>query len=487
MPARPQKLEISREEIRAIFAKGEDAVIELVENLVARINSLEERLALVEDQLAKNSHNSSKPPSGDGFGKRTKSLRTKSNRPSGGQIGHPGETLEWRENPDYVEEHRAESCGGCGHSLVDVEVSGWSARQVHDLPSVELEVTEHRSEEKSCPHCGLLNQGRFPSEVSQPIQYGARLKAQMVYLLDGQMIPSNRVCELLADFYGAEVSEGTIYNARSFCAEALAPGEQAVLEALKRAEVVHFDETGMRVGKKGWWLHVASTDELTAYFIHPKRGKLAMDPMGILPVFQGTAIHDGFKSYTSYSCYHGLCNSHHLRELTFVYERHDPIWSDQMIDLLLKMKKQVELAKEAGKSSLEPENLAQLEKDYQRILDLGFAANPPPVPDPEAPKKRGRKKQTVPKNLLDRLQAKQTEVLRFLYDFAVPFDNNLAERDLRMMKLKQKISGVFRSEAGARQFCRIRGHISTLRKQGRDVMDALTQVFMGTPVSPLPE
>jgi transposase len=193
------------------------------------------------------------------------------------------------------------------------------------------------------------------------------------------------------------------------------------------------------------------------------------------------------KSYPSYSCHHGLCNSHHLRELTFVYERHDPIWPDQMIDLLLKMKKQVELAKDAGKSSLEPDNLAQLEKDYQRILDLGFAANLPSVPDPEAPKKRGRPKQTVPKNLLDRLQAKQTEVLRFLHDFAVPFDNNLAERDLRMMKLEQKISGVFRSEAGTQQFCRIRGHISTLRKQGRDVMDALTQVFMETPVSSLPE
>ncbi len=163
-------------------------------------------------------------------------------------------------------------------------------RQVHDLPLVELEVTEHRSEEKSCPHCGLLNQGQFPRDVSQPIQYGARLKGQMVYLLDGQMIPSNRVCELLADFYGAEVSEGTIYNARSFCAEALVPVEQAVVEALKASPVVHFDETGMGVEKKGWWLHVASTETLTAYFIHPKRGKLAMDQMGLLPVYQGNAV-----------------------------------------------------------------------------------------------------------------------------------------------------------------------------------------------------
>jgi transposase len=483
---REPPLKISRDEIRAVYAEGEAAVIALVESLVARINRLEARVEALENQLSKNSRNSSKPPSGDGFGKRTKSLRAPSERPSGGQPGHPGTTLEWRDAPDAIEIHPVGQCAGCGASLVGVAVADWESRQVHDVPLMTVSVTQHQCEVKCCPDCGVLNRGQFPPEVMDAVQYGANLQGLMVYLMELQLIPSARVCEMLSEVFGVLVSEGTLYNVRSRCFEALAPAEQEIKTAVLASPVIHLDETGFRVQGKLWWLHVACTDGLTFYFVHTHRGQIAMDAMGILPQFTGIGVHDGLRSYALYAMLHGLCNAHHLRELIFIVERYAQTWAEDMITLLVAMHQRVKVAQAEGETALAPNDLAGFIQQYTDILQRGFDANPP-EPIPENPvKSRGRPKQSPAKNLLDRLKSQQDAVLRFIHNFDVPFDNNQAERDLRMMKLKQKISGCFRSEDGAQMFCRIRSYLSTLRKQGRNVLDALVQLFMGHPVSPIP-
>ncbi len=477
------KVDISREEMRAIYAQGEDAVIRLVEQLLEKIGQLEGRLETLENQCQKDSHNSSKPPSGDGFGKRTKSLRPKSGRSSGGQKEHPGSTLEWSEAVDEVVVHQVMQCEGCGASLADEAVVNLDLRQVHDLPPVKLVVSEHQAEEKCCPHCGALNRAAFPPDVNSVVQYGSGVKGLMVYLMEGQLLPSERVCELLSEVFGCEVSEGTLYNARERCYEQLAAVEAHLKSGVQGAEVGHFDETGMRVRGKLMWLHVACTSALTYYFVHAKRGQAAMDAMDILPQFAGTSVHDGLVSIACYDCAHGLCNAHHLRELLFVVERYEQPWADEMMTLLIDIKDQVEADKDAGQSTLSAEQLADFEQQYQQLIAQGLKANPPPIDD-SVPKHKGRPKQSPPKNLLDRLQSNQAAVLAFMHDFRVPFDHNQAERDLRMMKLKQKISGGFRSLPGAQMFCRIRGYISTLRKQRLKVLNALRLVFMETPLFP---
>lgn len=479
-----QPLSLNRAEIRAIYAQGEEAVIALVESLVARINALEARVEALENQKSRDSQNSSKPPSGDGFGKRTKSLRTKSGRQSGGQVDHPGSTLEWREEVDQIITHPVVDCSGCGASLAAVEVLNLNCRQVHNLPPIQLVVHEHQSEEKCCPHCGVLNQGAFPADVNSVVQYGSDLKGLMVYLMEGQLLPSQRVGELLQEVVGCEISAGTLYNVRARCHEQLEAVETHIKSGVQAAPVVHFDETGLRVKGQLMWLHVACNGWLTAYFIHPKRGQVAMDAMDILPSFAGVSVHDGLASYAQYDSTHALCNAHHLRELRFIVERYQQDWANQMMTLLINIKTQVEIAQDTGQTTLTLRQRADFEHRYQRLIAAGLKANPTPAINPEQPKQKGRSKQSPPKNLLDRLNRSQSAVLAFMNDFRVPFDNNQAERDLRMMKLKQKISGTFRSSEGAESFCRIRGYISTLRKQGIPVLDALRLVFIETPIFP---
>lgn len=475
---------MSEAEIRAVYAQGEEAVVALVMGLLARIESLEARLEAVEGRLSKTSKNSSKPPSGDGLVKRTKSLRGKSDKPSGGQPDHPGQTLEWCDEVDEIIEHRLEACTGCGTSLVSVATETVYAGQVHDLPAIDLRVTEHRIEVKCCECCGLRNESQFPASVNTVVQYGPRLKGVMVYLMEGQLLPAARTVELLREVMGVELSSGTLYNARSQCFQALEPVSEAIKTALLFSEVVHFDETGLRVNGKLKWLHVASNRDLTYYQVHAKRGRTAMDEMGILLNYSGKAIHDAWQSYFGYDCAHFLCNAHHLRELQFILERYQQSWAFQMGLLLRTIHQQVEAAKAAGQRTLPMEEMTALEARYHAILEDGLEANPKLAPPPESNPKRGRPKQSPSRNLLERLQSHAASVLGFMKDFAVPFDNNQAERDIRMMKLKQKISGCFRSSDGAEMFARIRGYLSTLRKQGRNVLDALIEVFSCKPQFP---
>ena len=475
--------QLSEADIRAVYGQGEEAVVDLVSQLMQRLSQLESEVKELKGRLGKTSRNSSKPPSGDGFVKRTRSLRRKSEKPSGGQSGHPGQTLEWSTTPDFIERHAVDSCTGCGASLAAVPVDDVFSRQVFDIPPIELLVTEHQVDVKSCPACGQKNAGDFPFEASNVVQYGPRLKGAMVYLLEAQLLPSHRSCELLSDLMGVRVSEGTLYNTRAQCVDLIAPIDEAIKQAVQAAEVVNFDETGLRVNQTLWWLHVAATDGLTYYFVHPKRGRLAIDEMGILPEFKGKAVHDGLRSYQSYDCEHFLCNAHHLRELQYVLENYHQWWAFQLSVLLVSTHSQVKMIKAQGETALPPEDLVVLSARYDDILDQGFDQNPMPPPDRTKPKKRGRPKRSLQRNLLERLRTHKAAVLGFMYDFSVPFDNNQAERDLRMMKLKQKISGCFRSEQGAKAFCSIRSYLSTLRKQGHDILAALIELFSGNPPS----
>ncbi|NEO34542.1 MAG: IS66 family transposase [Symploca sp. SIO3C6] len=478
---------LSESDIRAIYAQGEDAVVSVVMQLLSQLNRLESRVNEIEGRLSKNSRNSSKPPSSDGFKQRTKSLRQKSEKPSGGQKGHQGQTLEWREHPDEVEVHPVHECSECGASLGEVPLEQVLSRQVFDIPPIALQVKEHEVEVKCCPHCGVSNQGSFPSEATNVVQYGPHLKGMMVYLMEGQLLPSHRVCELLADMMNVELSEGTLYTTKEQCFNLLEPFEKTLHQAVLDSDVVHFDETGFRVNQQLWWLHVACTNGLVYYQVHPKRGRSAMDEIDILPEFEGKAIHDGLKSYQGYECEHFLCNAHHLRELQYMVEHYGQGWAFQLSLLLVSIHSHVKRTKAEGGGQLSTQELEAFDARYEAILNEGFSQNPIPPPDPNGPKKRGRSKRSPPRNLLERLRQQKSSVLGFMYDFTIPFDNNQSERDLRMMKLKQKISGCFRSEDGAKRFCRIRGYLATLRKQGRNIMDSLVDLFSGIPQSPLPQ
>ena len=488
---------MTRDEAEAIYDAGREAVVRVLLAMDARIHSLERqvedltnrldqsdrRVRQLEEQLAKNSRNSSKPPSSDGFRKPApKSLRKKSGRKSGGQPGHAGHTLKMADKPDHAEVHRVNECEHCGRSLADQPADDIEKRQIHDLPPLRLIVTEHRAETKTCT-CGHLNKAAFPPGVNAPAQYGERVKAAAVYLKNYQLLPYARTCELMGDLFDCPLSEGTLANIMAQSRDLAAEPVERIREQLARSAVAHFDETGSRVEGRLWWTHSASTAEATYYGIHRKRGREATDEIGILPGFVGRAIHDFWKPYFGYDCLHGLCNAHHLRELIFVHEQHRQDWAERMIDCLLDIKEAVDQAKEAT-GQLAADRIQAFEARYQRILDEGYAQNPlSPLPD-SAKKKRGRRKKSKPRNLLERLDEHRSEVLAFMHDCNVPFDNNQAERDLRMMKVQQKISGMFRTEDGAEAFCRIRSYISTARKNAVGAMDALTRLFGGKPFVP---
>lgn len=471
---------MTRSEAEAIYDAGRETVVRVLLMMDARIDALEERVRSLENQLAKNSRNSGRPPSSDGFGKPApKSLRKQSGRKSGGQPGHSGHALPMVANPDHTETHRAGQCQRCGRSLAGQPAGSLEKRQVHDLPPLRMFVTEHHGEIKVC-RCGHRNKAPFPEGVNAPVQYGDRIKAACVYLRNYQHLPYARTGQLLEDFFGCSISEGTLETIMARSHELAAAPVGKIKAHIESAAVAHFDETGSRVEGKLWWTHSASTRRATYYGIHRKRGGQAFDCIGILTGFSGRAIHDFWKPYFGYGCLHGLCNAHHLRELTFLHEEHKQDWAARMIDCLLEIKNTVDRAKETA-GQLDQAQMRSFETRFQQILDEGYAHNPLA---PETKKKRGRRKKSKARNLLERLDKHRSEALAFMYDFNVPFDNNQAERDLRMMKLQQKISGSFRTEHGAKTFCRIRSYISTARKNAVGAMDALTRLFRGDPFVP---
>lgn len=448
----------------------------------SKFQAQEKRIKELEDQIAKNSKNSSKPPSSDGLNKPSpKSLRKKTLRKPGGQIGHKGKNLEKSTKVDHTKEHKVTTCKNCQKNLETTPISGYQTRQVYDIPPLQVEVTEHKAEIKDCD-CGCRNVGSFPSYVSHYVQYGPNIKTFLTYAQNYQMIPYQRSVEFVSDLFGHELSEGTLYNVQQTAYENLEDFELDLEVFLCSADVVGFDETGMRVLEQLHWLHSASTDKSVYYpprirgrHIDKKRGKEAMDNASILPNFDGIAVHDFWKSYYKYDCVHALCNAHLLRELVFIEERYQQNWAGQMIKLLLKMKTDRENALEKQLMAFTQQQIQTYEKQYLEIIEYGEQMNPiePPIDD----KKKKRRAKTKSQNLLQRLRNFQSDVLRYVHNFKVPFDNNLSERDLRMMKVKLKISGCFRSLAGSQFFTRIRSYIGTARKQGINVFDAIYSLF----------
>jgi transposase len=443
-----------------------------------RIQQLEVRVHELEARLSKDSSNSSKPPGSDGLKKKTKSLRGKSDKKPGAQQGHVGKGLVQSKTPDLIVTHIPTNCHGCGLNLSQVDGACAEKRQVFDIPQPKIEVTEHQVQEKKCPCCGELTRGVFPEHIRGPVQYGERVQALTAYFVHQHFIPVDRVCQIFEDVFGVAISAGTCSNIDERLFRQLESFESSLKTYLLAARVLHFDETGMRCEKKLRWVHVASSQLATLYTIHAKRGGEAMDEAGILPQFQGIGIHDHWFPYFAYEqMIHGLCNAHHLRELTFIHEQEKEDWAKRMKDLLIFAKSEVEKYLEKGE--LPQKVLFQIEESYGQIVAEGLEYHSllPPLPKG----KRGRQKQRNGKNILDRLKEKRSCVLRFMYDFSVAFTNNLGEQDIRMVKLKQKISGCFRILRGGQIFCRIRSYISTARKQGWNIWDALAEAIRGCP------
>lgn len=437
-------------------------------------------------QLERNSRNSSKPPSSDqNKPPKPKSQRKKSGKKPGGQPGHKGFTLEMVETPDYIIDtkidhgSRCEICGEvlptgeCCSSKCDPEV-----RQVFELPPIRLEVSEYRNERVICPSCQHVNVAPFPDGVSARVQYGPNLKATAIYLGNYQLLPYERLAELFNDLFNCQISQGTLANFVKSGGQQAAVPANFIKEVIKQSGTVHADETGCRVHGKRQWLHVASTSEFTAYLIHPKRGFEALQDFGILEEFEGNLIHDYYSPYYKLLlCMHFQCVAHILRELTYLHEQMDQDWARDMYDLLLEAKDLRE--RENRRSPDQRKVIGEKTRDriqlrYADIVLNGYSINPEPEP---VPGKRGKPKRGKALNLLTRFENRYEEIMGFFeYDY-IPFDNNQAERDLRMMKLREKISGTFRSDSHAQAFCDIRSVISTLKKQGHSVMGGLAEML----------
>jgi transposase len=453
-----------------------EELIALIRAQAAEIAALKARVAELERRLGLDSSNSGKPPSSDGLKKpsRTRSSREPSGKKPGGQKGHKGETLQQVAEPDSVVNHFPTSCAACGASVTPDMSAGHSARQVFDLPEPRpLVVTEHRAHDCVCAGCGALSRASFPDGVNAPVQYGPRIAALVTYLLHYQLLPEDRLAELMSDLFGIRLVAATIARMSRTCAARVQDFVATVRSLVAGAAVKHMDETGFRIGGKTQWLHVACTAGLTFYRVCARRGSLLDNVSGIV-------VHDHWLPYYGMpGVLHALCNAHHLRELKALIEIEKEDWARKMHRLLRRASHAVNLARERG-SPLKPGLIALIERRYDAFVAAGLAfheAQSPLRPDaaPQGCRRRGRKARRTGHNLLLRLANRREDVLRFLADPSVPFTNNQAERDVRMMKVKQKISGCFRSLDGALDFAVIRSFISTAKKQGWNVIHAFTQ------------
>jgi transposase len=476
-------LPLSYEELAALVVE-QAATIRRLEGEVAELRA---EVAELKQRLGQNSRNSSRPPSSDGLSKPPvkKSLRRPSGRAPGGQPGHPGGHLEMVAAPDEIVDHVPLVCVGCRADLVDGEDVGCLVRQVFDLPEIRLRAVEHRAHRRRCG-CGHETTAAFPAAVSAPTQYGPRVRALGIYLVSYQHLPYARAARLLSDWIGAPVSTGTLAAFVARGAQDLQQFLEEIHAQIAAAPVAHFDETGARAEGKLRWLFSASTKRATFYSLHDKRGYDGLDHAGVLPGFTGIAVHDGFKPYRRYDVTHALCNVHHLRELQGIIEQapDDPqqAWAVQMERLLRELHNTVRDARAAASDGLAAGELAAWRERYRQIITLGYQTNPAgTIPTG----KRGVIRQTPAHNLLARLDSHREDVLRFATDFRVPFDNNLAERDIRMIKIQQKISGCWRTITGAEQFLAIRSYLSTASKQHQPITRTLTALATGDPWIPL--
>jgi transposase len=449
-----------------------EALLDQVEALRAEVAALRTETAELKRRLGMNSSNSGKPPSSDGYKKKPRltNLREKTGKPSGGQEGHEGQTLRQVDTPDKVIDHCPSACAGCGAVLGMEQVMGYRKRQVFDLPEPHpLQVTEHRAHCGVCPCCGEVTEAAFPDDVTAQTQYGARVATWVVYLQTWHLLPEARVGEVMRDMFGVCLSAATgaamgHRKAEEWTALAAHIGEQ-----VKQAAVKHLDETGLRIAGVLQWLHVASTWLLTFYRTSSKRGAMLEGVAGII-------VHDFWRPYfTINGVAHALCNAHHLRELKLLIEVENEPWAVAMFRFLRHTCHAANLARDRNQP-LNPTFLVWLQARYDRILAQGltFYEGLPPL-ETSPRKQRGRTRRRKGHNLVLRLRDHKEDTLRFLTNPVVPFTNNQAERDIRMMKLKQKISGCFRADTGAQTFVTIRTVLSTAKKQGWNILNTLTQ------------
>jgi transposase len=486
MPSLPDLTELSHaqkdELIRMLWPLQQQ-----VQDLMAQMLVMQERIKQLEGRLAKNSKNSSKPPSSDGLAKPApKSLREPGLNPNGGQKGHSGTTLRQSAQIDETVNHLADTrCGACQREMVDHAIA--ETRQVFELPELAMRTVAHQQMRSKCT-CGAVHFGAWPEGVNAPVQYGASVKAMAVHLNQHHLVPLARTAALMQDLYGARLSQASIQSFAQEAALALHPTVQAIGWAVQSAGVVHADETGIRVKGKLHWLHCAVTDTLTWLAPHAKRGKLAFEALGLLRGIQGVLVHDGLASYKGLDCTHSLCNAHHIRELVYIHEQEnekiwDP-WAQEMIDLLLQALGEVDLA---GGPLIEPRQ-AWFDAQWSVLLERGEAFNPQiqrrRTSQDAGLGSRGRLRQSKAANLLKRLREHRQEVWRFMRQAGVPFTNNLAEQALRMAKVKQKISGCFRTEHGADTFFTIRSYLATMTKQKNNLFDCLVSVFNRQTIQP---
>lgn len=462
-------------EIRLLRARL-DEMTHTVAGLTKQLKEKDIRIQELERQLKKNSQNSSKPPSSDGYRKPApQSLRTPSGKKTGGQPGHKGDSLLAVATPDSVVEIPVTRCS-CGEDLSHLPVIEVEQRQVFDLPTPRLDVTEYRLAKVCCPSCQTTVTASAPSDVTAPTQYGLRFLSYLAYLHQDQGIPLSRVCQISSDLFEAVVSEGTILRACQIIDQQLAPFVEHTRELLKRSPVVHVDETSLRVNGRHAWCHVASTARLTLLGLHDKRGREGTNALGVAPHVEGTLVSDFWAPYLSLPSKHAFCNAHILRELKAISEFEHHLWASEIAAFLLDLKE-----KTASRTSLAPEEeQKEILRRFQSLLSRGWAE----AGRPEPQKGRGRTKGTPAQNLLRRLEEHSRQVLAFAFDPALPFTNNQAEQDLRMIKVRQKVSGGFRTTQGARLFLRLKSYTGTLRKRSRDVWRGLLNAMAGRPFIP---
>jgi transposase len=456
----------------------------VIAELRVRVAALEAENAELKRRLGMNSTNSSKPPSSDSpFTKPTpKSLRHRSGRKPGGQPGHPGSTLALVDNPNERRRHEPGACTGCGSSLAGAPEVGVERRQVFDLPPMTVRVVEHQLIARRCA-CGATSCGSAPQGVSAPVQYGPRITAIMLYLYVGQFLSKKRTAQALAELFGTPVSEGTVARMSARAAHGLDEFCTQIGDRIAEAEVAGFDETGLRVAEKLHWVHCARTSRYTLITCHPRRGRDGINAAGVLGRFRGVAVHDAWAPYDTYAeADHQLCCAHAQRELAAVADAAPTTaewcWATQAGDALVAMQKLVAEAIAAGADAspipVDPDALANQVQLYRSAAQIGLTQTA------ARSDKVMRKHNALARRLLDR----QDDYLRFTTDWQVPAHNNGSERDIRMIKLRQKVSGCLRTLTGAQQFCAIRSYLSTAAKHGHTFFDTLVRLAEGRPWMP---
>ncbi len=472
-PSEEEFVEQAKSNPKALYQYISTIVLELnnsIQELKEIVNVQQEKIKILENRLNQNSKNSNKPPSSDLY-KKENSTRKTSRRKSGGQEGHQGHHLKMVEEPTNTHFYPApDHCSRCGKDLLGSKVKT-KRFQEFELPEISIEINEHQIEQKICS-CGHCNTSNLAPSPSNHVYYGSKFKALVVYLKNVHMMPYQRTKQLILDLLNHSISEGTFWNAEKDFSSKVEPIINEIKENIIQSSSAGFDETGIRAENKNHWVHVATTNHYSYFYFHKKRSKEAIDLAGILPYFQGVAIHDFYKTYLKYRCSHAFCNAHILRELIAISETSKNTWVQMMLALLIIG---LDAKTESESNELTESQIVEINQLFDKAIEKGIIENHSLIQI----KKKGSKEL----NLLKRLKEYKTEILRFLTSPEIPFDNNRSERAIRMIKVKAKVSGGFRSFSGGQFFCLARSFLETMKKQKIPIFQSIVSVFNGQPLT----